>query len=321
MATAEQIKTLIRSHFSEESERFFTAALQVAAHEAGQGHSALAREIRDLVDRARQDKSKPTILHLPPDLQGLVRTEQPEVKLSSLVLPTELTDRLQRVLHEYRQQEKLKQHGLSHRRKLLLTGPAGTGKTLTAKVLAYELRLPLYTVQVDRLVTKFMGETSAKLRQIFDVIAREKGVYLFDEFDAIGGGRLFDNDVGEMRRVLSALLQFIEQDTSDSLIVAATNCPELLDRALFRRFDDVLQYALPTEDARERLIGNTLGTFIKESFSWKLALAESEGLSSADIDLACRDALKNAVLADRNTVDAKDVAESLHHRRQAHPAK
>lgn len=319
MATAEQIKTLIRSHFSEESERFFTASLQVAAHEAGQGHSALAREIRDLVDRARQDQTRPTILHLPPDLQGLVRTEQPEVKLNSLVLPAELTDRLQRVLHEYRQQDKLKQHGLSHRRKLLLTGPAGTGKTLTAKVLAYELRLPLYTVQVDRLVTKFMGETSAKLRQIFDVIAREKGVYLFDEFDAIGGGRSLDNDVGEMRRVLSALLQFIEQDTSDSLIVAATNCPELLDRALFRRFDDVLQYSLPTEDARKRLIGNTLGTFLKKSFGWKLALAESEGLSSADIDLACRDALKNAVLADRNTVDAKDVAESLSHRRQAHP--
>lgn len=321
MATAEQIKTLIRSHFSEESERFFTAALQVAAHEAGQGHTALAREIRDLVDRARQNRAKPAILHLPPDLQGLVRTEQPEVKLSTLVLPKGLTDRLQRVLHEYRQQEKLKQHGLSHRRKLLLTGPAGTGKTLTAKVLAYELRLPLYTVQVDRLVTKFMGETSAKLRQIFDVIAREKGVYLFDEFDAIGGGRSLDNDVGEMRRVLSALLQFIEQDTSDSLIVAATNCPELLDRALFRRFDDVLQYALPSEDARERLIGNTLGTFLKKSFGWKLALVESEGLSNADIDLACRDALKNAVLADRSSVDAKDVAESLHHRRHAHPAK
>lgn len=320
MATAEQIKTLIRSHFSDESERFLTAALQVAAHEAGQGHPTLAREIRDLVDRARQEQTKPTILHLPPDLQGLVRTEQPEIKLSSLVLPKELSDRLQRVLHEHRQREKLKHHGLSHRRKLLLTGPAGTGKTLTAKVLAYELRLPLYTVQVDRLVTKFMGETSAKLRQIFDLIAREKGVYLFDEFDAIGGGRVLDNDVGEMRRVLSALLQFIEQDASDSLIVAATNCPDLLDRALFRRFDDVLQYPLPNKDARERLIGNTLGTFISRSFGWKLALAESEGLSSADIDLACRDALKHAVLADRTTVDAKGVTEALRHRRQLHPA-
>ena len=321
MATAAQIKALIRSHFSDESERFFTAALQVAAHEAGQGHSALAREIRDLVDLARKRSVKPDILHLPPDLQGLVSSENPNAKLNSLVLPRELMDRLQRVLHEYRQQDKLKQHGLSHRRKLLLTGPAGTGKTLTARVLSYELRLPLYKVQVDRLVTKFMGETSAKLRQIFDIIAREKGVYLFDEFDAIGGGRSLDNDVGEMRRVLGALLQFIEQDTSDSLIVAATNCPELLDRALFRRFEDVLQYALPTEDAREQLIGNTLGTFIKKSFGWKLVLAESEGLSSADIDLACRDALKNAVLADQNTVDGKDAAESLRHRRQAQTAK
>ena len=318
MATAQQIKTLIRSHLSEESECFYTAALQVAAHEAGQGHSALACEIRDMVDRARQNEAEPTVLHLPPDLQGLVRTEQPEVRLSSLVLTKDLVARLQRVLHEFRQQEKLKQHDLSHRRKLLLTGPAGTGKTLTAKVLAYELRLPLYVVQVDRLVTKFMGETSAKLRQIFDLIVRERGVYLFDEFDAIGGGRSLDNDVGEMRRVLSALLQFIEQDSSDSLIVAATNCPELLDRALFRRFDDVLQYNLPTQEARKQLIGNTLGTFLKSRFGWKSALVESDGLSSADIDLACRDALKNAILADRETVSAKDLEGSLCHRRRIH---
>mgnify|MGYP001255006935 CR=1 FL=1 len=99
MATAEQIKTLIRSHFTDETERFFTAALQVAAHEAGQGHTALAREIRDLVDRARVDQTKPTILYLPPDLQGLVREERPEVTLASLVLPEDLTERLQRVLH------------------------------------------------------------------------------------------------------------------------------------------------------------------------------------------------------------------------------
>ena len=145
----------------------------------------------------------------------------------------------------------------------MLIGSPGTGKTMTAKALAKELHLQLHTIQVDRLVTKFMGETSAKLRQIFDLIQEEHGVYLFDEFDAIGGDRSNDNDVGEMRRVLNSFLQFIEQDTSDSLIIAATNNPKLLDHALFRRFDDVLYYEKPDADQRKALIANVLGTFME----------------------------------------------------------
>ena len=144
----------------------------------------------------------------------MVFSESSDTPLSALVIPDIFRERIQRIIHEHRQQEKLKKHGLSNRRKILLSGPPGTGKTLTARVLAHELRLPLHTIQVDKLVTKFMGETSAKLRQIFDLIRDQRGVYLFDEFDAIGGERSRENDVGEMRRVLNALLQFIEQDAS-----------------------------------------------------------------------------------------------------------
>ena len=165
-----------------------------------------------------------------------------------------------------------------------------------------ELRLPLYTVQVDRLITKFMGETGARLRQMFDMIREREGVYLFDEFDALGGGRHRENDVGEMSRVLTALLQFIEQDSSDSLIVAATNSPELLDKALFRRFDDILYYENPLEADRKRLIANSMGTFIDSNFAWQGAISSSDGLSSAEIVQACRDSLKEAILQDCDTV-------------------
>jgi len=261
MATAEQIKSLIRSHFSDDMERFYGIALQVAAHEARQGHSALAHDIRDIIDTERRKKG-PRVIPFPVDLKGLVLTEEPSIPLTSMVMPGNIRERLNRVVHEYRQQDKLKSHGLKHRRKILLIGPPGTGKTMTARVLAKELHLQLHTIQVDRLVTKFMGETSAKLRQIFDLIQQEHGVYLFDEFDAIGGNRSNDNDVGEMRRVLNAFLQFIEQDTSDSLIIAATNNPKLLDHALFRRFDDVLYYDNPETEQRKSLIANVLGTFM-----------------------------------------------------------
>lgn len=317
MATAEQIKSLVRSHFSDDMEHFYSIALQVAAHEARQGHSALANDIRDIVDSKRKKKG-PLVISFPQDLKGLVLTEDPSIPLTAMVMPVDMRKRLDRVVLEYRQQEKLKSHGLKHRRKILLIGPPGTGKTMTAKVIAKELHLPLQTIQVDRLVTKFMGETSAKLRQIFDLIQQEHGVYLFDEFDAIGGDRSSDNDVGEMRRVLNAFLQFIEQDSSDSLIIAATNNPQLLDHALFRRFDDVLYYDTPEKGQRKLLISNVLGTFLSTRFGWTQVLQESEGLSHAEIDHACRDAIKNAILSDRNKISAKQLMITLQERQASH---
>jgi len=316
MATAEQLKSLIRSHFDDDPERFHTIALQVAAYEAQQGHGAVAHDIRQIVDKARREKGR-KVLKFPQDLRGLVLSEEPPIPLSTLVLPAKLQERIKRIIYEYRQQDKLKSHGLSHRRKILLIGPPGTGKTMSAKVLAHEVRLPLYTIQVDKVVTKFMGETSAKLRQIFDLIQQEKGVYLFDEFDAIGGERTLENDVGEMRRVLNTFLQFIDQDISDSLIVAATNSPKLLDRALYRRFDDVLYYERPEEADRKRLIQNILGTFIPSRLGWTTVLNESEGLSHAEIDQACRDSIKQAILRDQKMVRGTLLRQLLAERQDA----
>ena len=318
MATAEQLKSLIRSHLKDDDERFFSVALQVAAHEALQGHGALAHDIREIVDKAKSSGGIRTIVQFPQDLSGLVFSQRPDVPFSALVLPEALKNRIHRIIHEHRQQEKLKSHGLSNRRKILLVGPPGTGKTLTARVLAKELNLPLHTIQVDKLVTKFMGETSAKLRQIFELIQNDVGVYLFDEIDAIASERSLENDVGEMRRVLNALLQFVEQDTSDSLIIGATNTPKLLDRALFRRFDDVLFFEAPDPDARQRLISNVMGTFLNKSFAWKHVLNVSEQLSHAEIDSACRDAIKLTILHDKKSVTANDLVTTLKERHDTH---
>lgn len=319
MATAEQLKSLIRSHLSDDAERFYTIALQVAAHEAQQGHGALAHDIREIVDKSKRSQGANVLLKFPQELEGMVFSEKTDTPLAALVLPKDLGERIGRIIHEHRQQEKLKNHGLSNRRKILLVGPPGTGKTMTARVLAHELRLPLHTIQVDKLVTKFMGETSAKLRLIFDLIRDETGVYLFDEFDAIAGERSLDNDVGEMRRVLNALLQFIEQDASDSVIIGATNNPRLLDRALFRRFDDVLTYAVPEVAERQRLIGNVLGTFREPSLAWEAVLQASETLSHSEIDYACRDAIKAAILQDQPQVCTAGLLQMLKERQQTHP--
>ena len=162
-----------------------------------------------------------------------------------------------------------------------------------------------------------MGETSAKLRQIFDLIQQETGVYLFDEFDAIGSERSLQNDVGEIRRVLNSFLQFIEQDKSDSLIISATNSPKLLDKALIRRFDDVLYFVLPSIGDRKRLIENILSTFKPQNITWKTILIESKGLSHSEIDQACRDAIKQSILNDETSVSTLSLQQMIKERQNS----
>lgn len=316
MATAEHIKSLIRSHCDNDRERFYAIALQVAAHEAKQGHSAVATYIRDMVDKARTTPRK--VIPFNRELSDLVLAATPSTRISDIILPDDKRQRLERVILEYRQQEKLRKHGLGNRRKILLAGPPGTGKTMTASVLAGELKLPLHTILMDKLVTKFMGETSAKLRQIFDIIRAQKGVYLFDEFDAIGAERGRENEVGEMRRVLNTFLQLIEQDDSESLIVAATNNAAILDQALFRRFDDILYYGLPSPDEVQSLIANRLGKFRPKLISLKLLTQAAHGLSHAEIGQACDDAIKDAILSDKKMVTAKSLKDTLKERRSAY---
>jgi len=113
MATAEQVKALIRSHYRDPAEKFLTIALQIAAHEAGKGHSALAQEIREIVDKARTDDLKRNVLAFPQDLDGLIYSEEPEISFSSLVVNNVLRQRIERIVTEFRQQNKLKSHGLN----------------------------------------------------------------------------------------------------------------------------------------------------------------------------------------------------------------
>ncbi len=316
MATAEQLRYLIQSHFTCDEERFTTVALQVAAHEARAGHPQLAQEIRTLIDKRQQDGLK--IIQFRPELSDLVRVEHnlPN-RIGELIVAPQLKDRVARVLREFRQQDKLKSHALIHRRKLMFCGPPGTGKTMTASIIAGELGLPLCTILLDKLVTKFMGETGAKLRQVFDAIAQRNGVFLFDEFDAIGAERNRDNDVGEIRRVLNAFLQLIEQDRSDSIIIAATNNHGILDKALFRRFDDVLTYQLPDKNDVAGLLDNCLGNFRTKLIDATKVVTAAKGLSHAELTLACRDAIKDAILADHIQVDGHTLLAMLAERRAA----
>lgn len=175
----------------------------------------------------------------------------------------------------------------------------------------------MFIVRLDALITRFMGETSAKLRQIFDAIRDTRGVYFFDEFDAIGSQRNSTNDVGEMRRILNSFLMMIEQDNSNSLIISATNHPEILDYALFRRFDDIIEYELPDTDQIADVLKIRLNNYMNNRINWKKLAVHGIGLSYADITRASQDSIKDAVIRDLNKVSIDDVIFHLNERKGA----
>ena len=321
MASADQLKALVKSHISRDDNQFYSVAMQVAAHEAKAGHGKLAEELRDMIDvaKTRSISSEPgklvPLARPRGELANLLDVSYPKNRLADMVLDPVVLEQLQRIMKEQRLHARIREHGLSPRRKLLLVGPPGTGKTMTASALAGELGIPLFLVRLDSLITKFMGETASKLRQVFDAIADIRGVYFFDEFDAIGSQRGAANDVGEIRRVLNSFLQMIEHDQSNSLIVAATNHPEVLDYALFRRFDDVVEYHLPTPVQALDLIRSRLGAFAPKPFKREGLVEQAQGLSYAEICRAVDESIKDAIMHDQTKVQRAELERALGERR------
>ncbi len=325
MTTARHIVALLQSHIDGDGDRFLSVATQLAAHEARQGHGKLAQELRELIDAAKGKNATvarrgagPVPLAQPKgELAGFLEARYSDIRLPSMVLNPELESRLTRVLREQRQQERLRGRGLAPRRKLLLVGPPGAGKTMTAAALAGELKLPLFTVLYDGLFGKLMGETASRLRLVFDAIGMQRGVYFFDEFDAIGAQRAGPNDVGEIRRVLNSFLQFLENDDGPSLIIAATNHPELLDKALYRRFDDVITYDLPDPSVVQGILEARLATFDLKAIEWPPVLESAAHLSQAEIARAADEAAKVAVLDGHDGVTTATLLTALTERRAA----
>lgn len=297
MATADQILSLIRNHLNNDDTQFRKVALQISAVEARSGHTIVARTIQELLNQKKTSLGTVRLVSKNKDIDDLLLQVDTYDDMTSLVLSQELKEKLDRVIKEYLKKETLSKYGLANRRKLLLYGASGTGKTMTASALAKEFNLPFFVVRTEKVVTKFMGETGQKLGRIFDFINEVPAVYLFDEFDAIGSQRGMDNEVGEQRRILNTFLQLLERDDSDSFIIAATNSIESIDKAMFRRFDDVIEYKLPDGEQRLALLREYLYTAKDLDFSSAEPLFD--GMSHAEIKMVCSDIFKESLLNDR----------------------
>lgn len=323
MASSQQVLAMIRSHAAGDSEQFFSIAEHIANEARRSGKTKVAADIAAMVERLRQapsgKSSRPIPMATPRgELAGLVRASYPEVNLQDLVLGADLGRRITRLVREHREIEALRDSGLLPRRKFLFSGPPGTGKSMTAAAIAGDLGLPLFSVLLDGVITKFMGETAAKLRLIFDAMYTARGVYFFDEVDALAARRATENDIGEARRMLNSFLQFLEEDQSDSIIIAATNHRELLDPAIFRRFHTVFVYAKPTREEARRVLQNHLLSFKTETFDWDAIDAETGDLSQADLVAAAADAARDAVLDNSGELTTAIMLQALWDRASIH---
>lgn len=229
-------------------------------------------------------------------------TFHPKARIADIAIPGPLKRRLERVVLEQRQRGRIREHGLVPVRRLLLVGPPGTGKTMTAEAFAGELGLPLFVARFDDLIT---GETASRLRLVFDTVQGTRGVYLFDGA----------NDEHEVRRVLNPFLRSLERNGSDSLVLVATDRTQPPDHTLLRRFDAVLEYTLPSRELATRVMRARLGLLDTAGVEWPDAAAAAESLSHAEIGHACDQVAKDAVLAGVTRVSHSGLVAALNDRR------
>ncbi len=314
---SEILKRLLQSHAERDEQGFRKAALQLAANESSAGHTRVAAELREIIAQlptgARQSETTIDIAQPRGELAGLLVGGHREERLKDIILPPESRGKLERILRENRARADLQSWGVSPSRRLLFYGPPGCGKTLAASVLAGELGVPMMTVRFDGLFSRFLGATAGHLKVIFDEMPRRPAVYLFDEFDAIAKSRGDAQEVGEIRRVVTSFLQLMDADTSGSVIIAATNYEELLDHAVFRRFDGLLRFALPNRTEIVELLRLRLKAFRLPARLLTQLAGNAEGLSFADLSRASDDAIRSMILAGRRELLPADLKESFDH--------
>lgn len=317
---------MLKSRAEGDDDAFFSIALQVAASEARQGRKQTAEEMRLEIDKARAQGARGASIpiqfaHPRGSVEGLLEMRQPRFKLKDVVLNEPLLNRFTDILRQQRKRDWLREYGKIPTRRILFVGPPGSGKTMTAEAVAGELNLPLFIIRLEGLITRYMGETATKLRTIFDETTKRRGVYLFDEFDAIGGQRVATNDVAEMRRVLNSFLQFMEEGNStDSVILCSTNHPSLLDRALLRRYDQVLEFEAPTSTQVKKLILSNIAPLKAPRLAWIKVYLAAEGLSQAEIVRAVDDAVKTAILDEKIQLTTEEIVDRLHERQSMRTA-
>jgi len=316
MAKAAYIKKLFRSVQNEDWETYNQVAQLIIDEERKKSHFQLANDLQSIIDSSKIYKKADSnfqqhYMHLlPKDKDSnfqLIDIKKTNVQLDTLVLSQNISESLKDLLEEYEKGELLGAYGFRVRNRYLFCGPPGCGKTVTAEAIAQELDLPLLYTRFDSIVSSYLGETASNLRKIFDFVSKGNWLLFFDEFDAIAKKRDNSDEHGELKRVVNTFLQLLDNYDGNSIIIAATNHQQLLDPAIWRRFDEILLFEKPDLGQIQALLAKVLKRFPKEDIDIKHLSKSLVGFTHADIERICETTIKKVIIDNKKAIGMQDI--------------
>lgn len=318
MPSGKVLRQLIKAGTTGDTGAFRQVSEEVIRDERLKQHHLLANDLEQILYGNAKPLASNSLSRLMPAVPTdkerglpLLDIRQPQRSLEELVLPRLPQAAIEELLEEHRRQDVLRTYGLRASSKVLFFGPPGCGKTLAAEVIACELDLPLAIVRLDAMVSSYLGETSANLRKVFDFIDQYPLVALFDEFDALGKERADDSEHGELRRVVNAVLQMMDAYQGKSLLIAATNHEQILDSAVWRRFDDTLEFPLPDSELLPQVLQLKLRGVRRQFETDATEVVDLfKGLSPADVERIVRRAVKRMILRNQEFLAVKDLVQA-----------
>lgn len=302
MARGDLLKKLFLAYQRGEDKQFKEISLEIISDERSKNHNVLADQLQKIIS-TNESSSKmfrdfTNISNIPKDDNQipLVELKKPKKYLDDVVLSPDILTAVRDIIEEYWKSDLLKRYNLKSKSKILFCGPPGCGKTLCAEAIAGELGLPIIYNRFDSIISSYLGDTAANIRKVFDYAKKDTWVLLFDEFDAIGKSRNDPHEHGELKRVVNSFLQILDEFESQSIIIACTNHEGMLDKAIWRRFDEILYFDLPDKEQIIRLIQNKTKAFPKNELNIDNLIKNLKGLSHADIERVCMESIKLCVL-------------------------
>jgi SpoVK/Ycf46/Vps4 family AAA+-type ATPase len=318
MTTSEIIKKLFQYYTSKDDDSFVQTAREYIEREKRKKHNLVVKELEKALHSENFNTPKKHFkeyLPIPRDTENgfpLLEIQEFDYDLDGLILSKNVKHQLTQIIKEFKDADILATYNLKHKKKILLCGSPGTGKTFSAETVSSILNIPLAYIRFDAIISSYLGETATNLRKVFDYIETGTWIVLFDEVDIIGKNRDDSHDHGEIKRVVNNFLQMLDNFKGDSIIFAATNHQHMLDSAIWRRFDDVVYYDLPNQKSREMLFNLYMKSIKRRSNINTLKIAKKAvGLSPSDIKMVIENAMKIAILESRDKLSIKDIEKSI----------
>jgi SpoVK/Ycf46/Vps4 family AAA+-type ATPase len=315
MTTTDLIKKLFLSFNDKDNDTFVQTAREYIENEKRKKHTLVAKDLEKALFSANSSQNggkrfKNTI-PIPRDTEKgfpLLEIQHFDKSIDALIISREIKEQLEQVIREFKDADILATYNLQNKKKILFCGRPGTGKTFSAQIVSSVLNLPLVYIRFDAIISSYLGETASNLRKVFDYIESGTWIVLFDEFDIIGKNRDDNHEHGEIKRVVNSFLQMLDNLKSDSIILAATNHQNMLDSAIWRRFDDVIYYELPDENIRKQLFEIYLKPIKKDAdIDMTIAACLTDGFSPADIKMVTEEAMKTAIISSKNHIGQNEI--------------